>query len=267
MAEKIIFKNTEAQNKAGLIKRIDDLMEIPSDRVVIFFANQDNTNRPDYKPVYGKYYDMEAFYLDRREDKRFPRSSPNEIQEELKLGFFWKNRCEHFIWISKRIGEAEEIHFALIYSHELQHLKQSLKNKNLLIIAKLLEYNDNYGDLNIDLPTEVECEAKAKEILVELFNQETFEAYIKRMKERGPYESKRYGRLLELNIPTNFDVEREIQQDICKNKEKLKTIQKKREDKRYTDWNIDIDKLCSCRDPHEAIVSAVRKLNQDGGLL
>jgi len=154
----------------------------------------------------------------------------------------------------------------LIYSHELQHLKQSLKNKYLLIIAKLLEYNDNYGELNIDLPTEVECEAKAKGLLVELFNQETFEAYIKRMRKRGPYESKRYGRLLELSMPSNFDVEREVQQDICTNKEKLQKIQKQREDTRNTDWNIDIDKLCSCKDPHNAIVSAVRKLNQDGGL-
>ncbi|MBI4763756.1 MAG: hypothetical protein HY787_04035 [Deltaproteobacteria bacterium] len=264
MVKKIIYKNIEAKNKAGLIKRIDELMEVPSDNVVIFFANQDSTNRPDYKPEYDKYYDNEAFYLDRREDKRFPHIWPDEIQDDLEM--FRKNRCEHFIWISKRIGEAEEIHFALIYSHELQHLKQSLKNKYLLIIAKLLEYNDNYGDLNIDLPTEVECEAKAKEILAKIFNQETFEAYIKRMRERGPYESKRYGRLLELNIPVNFDVELEIQKDICKNKEKLRKIQKQREDTRNTDWNIDVDKLCFCRDPHEGIVSSVGKLNQDDGL-
>jgi len=262
MAEKIIYKNTEAKHKAGLIKRIDDLMEIPSDRLVIFFANQDNKNRPDYKPEYGKYYDKEAFYLDRREVKRFPRGCPDELLEEVRS----ITSYDHFIWISKRIGEAEEIHFALIFSHELQHLKQSLKNKYLLIIAKLLEYNDNYGDLNMDFPTEVECEVKAKEILVELFNQETFEGYIKRMRERGPYESNRYGRLLELSIPSNFDVEREIQRDICTNKEKLQKIQRQREDTRNTDWNIDIDKLCACRDPHKAIVSAVTKLNQNGGL-
>ena len=252
----------EAKNKIGLIKQIDDLMEIPSDRLVIFFANQDNMNRPDYEPKFHKYYDNEAFYLDRREDKRFPHPFPDELRDEFGS---MRNSCEHFIWISKRIGEDEEIHFALVYSHELQHLKQSLKNKYLLIIAKLLEYNDNYKDLNIDLPTEFECEGKAKEILVELY-QERFGAYIKRMRERGPYENKRYGRLLELNIPVNFDVEREIQQDICTNKEKLQEIQKQREDKRYTDWNIDIDKLCSCRDPHKAIVSAVTKLTQDGGL-
>ena len=200
--------------------------------------------------------------MDRREDKRFPHPWPDELQDEFGS---MRNSCEHFIWISKRIGEAEEIHFALIYSHELQHLKQSLKNKYLLIIAKLLEYNDNYKDLNIDPPTEFECEGKAKEILIELFNQETFEAYMKRMRERGPYDTKRYGRLLELNIPANFDIEREIQQNICTNKEKLKKVQKQREDTRDTDWNIDIDKLCSCRDPHKAIVSAVTKLDQDGG--
>jgi hypothetical protein len=236
-------------------------MQIPTDRVVTFFANQDNTNRPDYKPEYAKYYDMAAFYVDRREDKRFPHPWPDELEEEFRS---ITTSCEHFIWISKRTGEAQEIDFALTYSHELQHLRQSLRNPHLLIVAKLLEYNDNYGDLNTDLPTEVECEAKAKEILIEIFNQETFEAYIKEMRERSPYESKRYGRLLELDIPGNFDVEREMQQDICGNREKFRQIQKQREDTGNTSWNINIDKLCSCRDPHKAIASAVRKLNQGG---
>lgn len=259
MTVDIIFKNRDAKTKEVLINEINDLMAISCDHLCIFFATEDNQNKPDWKFGYNKKYDSQGFYV-YKEQGGIPSPWPDEIN--CIMGKSYK----HFIWISKRIGEADEILFALIYSHELQHLKQSLKNKYLLIIANLLEHNDNYEDLNMDLPTEIECEGKAKEILVERFKQKPFEAFIKRMRECGSYDKRRYDRLLDLNIPANFDVEREIQQDICANKEKLQKIQKQREDTLTTSWNIDIDKLCSCRDPHNAIVSAITKFDQDDGV-
>jgi hypothetical protein len=49
---------------------------------------------------------------------------------------------------------------------------------------------------------------------------------MKRIRERGQCGMIRSDRLLEANISANFDVEREIQHDICRNKEKPQIVQK-----------------------------------------
>lgn len=58
----------------------------------------------------------------------------------------------------------------------------------------------------------------------------------------------------------DFDVEKEMQETICINKKNIMEIQELKEKNGHTNWNIDIDKMCSCRNPHKAIISAVTRI-------
>ena len=228
-------------------------MSISCDQLCIFFATEDNQNRPNWKNKYDDNYDLQGFYV-KIDLEGIPSPWPDEIN--CILGKFY----EHFIWISKRICESEDIHFAWIYAHELQHLKQSLKNPYLLIVAKLLKYV-KYEIVDIDIPTEFECDGKAKHIVARIFGEEKSNAYINKMSVGSKYNEARYGRLLQLKISPEYDVEEEIQRAIYTNIKTLKEFQKQMQNSASTNWNIDIDRLCKCENPHNAIMSSVTKIS------
>lgn len=250
----LFYKNREAQKKKDLIETINSLMEISIQGLCILFATEDNNHKP-YGKVddYDSMYSKQGFYANLEiEDGLIPNPCPNEV-DGCTLGKSWS----HFIWISKGICDAEEIHFAWVYSHELQHLKQSLNNPYLLILADLLE---NAGYEVSEFATEFDCERKAKEIMIRIFSEDKCNSYLRKMLTTNVADDKKYIKLLELNVTEDFNVEHEMQQDICAKKEQLKSIQKQMENSNNTRWNIDIDKLCSCRNPHEAIISAVARI-------
>jgi len=262
MAVNIIFKNREAQRKESLVKEINDLMSISCDQLYVFFAAVDASNRPNFENVYNKNFGLEGFYQNRKVEGKLPTNYPREIDEEIQSRSLRMNQCEHFIWISKRICEAEDIHFAWVYSHELQHLRQSLKNPYLLIVANLLKYV-KYEIAAIDIPTEFECEGKAKQIVVRIFGEEKCISYLNKMRAGSRSNEVRYSRLLQLNILPKYDVEGEIQQAICANIKTIKEIRKQRQNSASTNWNIDIDKLCTCKNPHDAIMSSVTRMSHN----
>ena len=169
----ITYKNKEAEKKKDLIEKINGLMEISSYDLVILFATEDNDNRPHWKTTYDDYYNKQGFYANVNIDV-MPHPWPDEVN--CILGRF----CKHFIWISKRICEAEDIHFAWIYSHEVQHLKQSLKNPFLLIVADLLAHL-SWDVREVDIPIEYDCERKAKELVISIFGEDECISYLRRM--------------------------------------------------------------------------------------
>lgn len=248
----IVYKNKEV-----LIKKINAKMRISAAHLCIFFATQDSRNKPDYKPNFDNHYDLQGFYVNLSQSV-LPSPEPDEV-----INCILGNSYEHFIWISKRICEGEDIHFAWVYSHELQHLKQNLKNPFLLIVAQLLdciEYKDRYTGI----PTEFECELEAKKTVIDIWDKDKCDSYLRKMMVDSCDNEKRYRNLLELNVMAKFDVEEEIKQVICTDKDKFKQFQKQMQDNGCTDYSIDIDKLCSCKDPHTAIISAVKKMAQNG---
>jgi hypothetical protein len=255
MNMQIIYKNKEAEKKRDLIERINGLMGSPNCDLCILFATEDNNNKPQWKAynVYDDRYNDQGFYVNIDVDG-IPCPEPDEVRDCL-CGKF----CKHFIWISKGICEAEHIHFAWVYSHELQHLRQSLNNPFLLIVAELLD--DLNSDVQeLDIPSEYDCERKAKEIVITLFGEDECASYLRRMRSEGAANDKRYNKLLALSIMADFDVERDIQQHIRVNKKLFMDIQKKRCDQACTNWDIDIDKLCSYENAHEAIISSVKRI-------
>jgi len=226
-------------------------MRIFSDGLCIFFATQDNQNKPAWKPEFDKMYGVQGFYANIKLDG-IPSPWPDEIN--CILGKFYY----HFIWISKKICESEDIQFAWVFSHELQHLNQSLKNPFLLILAELFDYV-KHDITDFHIPTELECEGTAKQIVISIFGKEKCISYLRKMKAGSSENNIRYSKLLGLNIMEDFNVEKEMQKAICINKKNIKKIQELMEKNNRTNWNIDIDKICSCKDPHEAIVSAVKR--------
>ena len=147
---------------------------------------------------------------------------------------------------------------AWLYAHELQHLLQVLKNKYILIVSNLLDYA-KYEIHEVDKPTEIESEITAKRIVTEIFGKYECESFLKNMKKTSRYNSIRYDKLLKLSVDSEFNVVKAVQKDICANKSHMKYIQKLWVDNELTDWDIDIDNLCNCQDPHRGIISSVKK--------
>jgi hypothetical protein len=253
----IVFKNSEAHKKDRLIEKINYLIDVPIDDSCIFFATEDKNHIQIWQPDnYDDKYGLQGFYVNlEKDDGKIPDPYPEEITSIFSI----LGQSKHFIWISKNISEAEDIHFAWVYSHELQHLKQSLQNPYLLILSELLNVIE-YEVREVDMPTEFDCEKKAKEIVINIFGEDECVSYLRKMKNISADNDNRYRKLLELNIMDNFDVEKAMQQDICNNKNIIKNSQKQMQNDDITKWKIDIDKICSCINSHEAIISAMTKI-------
>jgi len=122
----------------------------------------------------------------------------------------------------------------------------------------LLDYA-KYEMHAIDNPTELESELTAKRIVSEIFGKQECNFFLKNMKKTSKYNSVRFGKLLQLSEFEEVDVEKVVQNDICANKSFMKYIQKLWCDNELTNYNIDIDNLCNCQDPHRDIISSVKK--------
>lgn len=257
-----IYKNEEAKKKKDLICDINNRMGISNnedlnDKLCLFFATEDGNNR------HHKFYGRQGFYVNLGNDNgMIPSFYPKEIESILAD----LKEAKHFIWISRKTCESENINFAWVYSHELQHLKQSINNPYLLIAADLLDHIKRkiYYVPDLDFPTEFDCEKKAKEIVIKIFGEDECISYLKKMKTNSAGtadDNKRYDNLLELNTMVGFNIEEKIQEGICKNKKILKDIQKQIENNERVNWHIDIDKLCTCKDPHKAIMTSVTRIS------
>ncbi len=151
-----IYKNENAKKYDTLFCRIEKLLSIPSVKLISFFASQDNNNRPDWKDKYDAKYDLQGFYVDRQIESIIPNPRPEEINDEISI----ISSCEHFVCISNTICNSSDICMTWLYSHELQHLLQALKNKYILIVSELLDFA-KYEMHAIDKPTELESELTA----------------------------------------------------------------------------------------------------------
>ncbi len=249
-----IYKNKNASKNDTLFCQIEKLLDIPPVKLVSFFASQDNNNRPDWKDKYDVKYDLQGFYLNRKIESIIPNPWPEEIEAEIRS----ISASEHFVWISNAICNSSDIYMAWLYAHELQHLLQVLKNKYILIVSSLLDYA-KYEIHEVDKPTEIESEITAKRIVTEIFGKYECESFLKNMKKTSRYNSIRYDKLLKLSVDSEFNVVKAVQKDICANKSHMKYIQKLWVDNELTDWDIDIDNLCNCQDPHRGIISSVKK--------
>ena len=119
-----IIINNKSLKKKDLIDNVNEIMKIPIKRICIFFANHDYENRAENDPnPPNKIYKKQAFHQHRltgygAPNSFIPRSMPLEIQTNLRkrYGFDYENLFDHFIWLSKKICQAEDIYFVFVYS-------------------------------------------------------------------------------------------------------------------------------------------------------
>lgn len=200
MSENKIFKNRRALEKKSLIDRIDAEMQIPKERVYCFFDNQG----------YMEYdQDIEDCY---KRNKGFHRYTGNKDKifgyhpcDVFKI--MESNDCDHFIWISKEICEADDAKFAWYYSHELQHLIHYIENPALCNRSYFL--HDTYSGISgprwpIEVPIEFDCDQKAKMIVEELFDPNLFDECIKSV-----FCQEEYIKFKEIEALMPFNIEKE----------------------------------------------------------
>jgi hypothetical protein len=232
MSENKIFKNKRALAKKTLIDCIDAIMQIPEDRVYYYFDDQeymqyDQSIEDCYKKKLG-------FHRYTKNKKRIIGRHPNKIFKIME-----KDDCDHFIWISKNICEAEHIKFAWYYAHELQHLIHYVDNPSLCNLSYFL--HDTYSGIDrprwpIEIPIEFDCDQKAKMIVENIFGPNLSDECIKSVF----CQQEEYIKFKEIEALMPFNIEKETIRIICGHKDQFKKYT------RYTQkYDIDIDGICS----------------------
>ena len=109
--------------------------------------------------------------------------SPPTIKKIIKLKSF-----SNMIWISKRAWDGAEIDFVWNLSHELQHLKRDIENHFLSLAGFFIYWNLNNKLIKMEIvepkipttvPTEMDAELAAWQIVRKLFGKEIADSYVK----------------------------------------------------------------------------------------
>ncbi len=241
----IIYRNKDVSEKSDLIERINHMMKIPADGIYILFDDSDYEDHPN--AIFRK----QAFHMNIKV------GGVEEMSPEHILAIMDKPDCEHFVWVSKRIGKSEHIHFAWVYSHELQHLLRDISCHKLSIVGHFL--NVTYGLIDpkvtryyIDIPTEFDCDRRAKGIVTEIFGQEKCDRHILNQGQ-NPDRKDWAERMQDVEPSALFDVERETLDLLCQHKEPFKAQQRYlcKEEGMFCD--LDIEEICAKRSLGNAI--------------
>lgn len=231
MIEKNIFKNKRALEKKSFIDRIDTEMKVSKEQVYCYF---DDREYMEYDKVEDNYKRNEGFHRYTGDKDKIFGDHPEDIFKIME-----RNDCDHFIWISKKICDADDAKFSWYYTHELQHLIHYVKNPALCNLSYFL--CDTYSGISgsrwpCEVPIEFDCDQKAKNIVKKIFTPNEYEKCIKDVF----LEEKEYLKFKELEALIPFDIEKETIQIIYRYREQFK---------KYSDYlekyDIDIDDICS----------------------
>ncbi len=253
MDKYIIYNNPEARKKKKRINEINDLMGIKLTGQYIVFAAQ-NYDEQIKNEGYARIFGMQGFCIKKGVARLGSGLAPKDFWD-----IYLKQDCDHMVWISKSIGDADDDHFTWVYSHELQHLKQSLRNPYFLTLQNELIYllvEKGQDMLSVEIPTEYDAEQKAQEIFIDIFKSEkNCKRYKEKQKELSDYWKEHFAKFDEMNemkIWENMAVEEAIIQFACKYQQRIKEIQQLNGN-RHARYSLDIDELCSSKNIQKAI--------------
>jgi hypothetical protein len=226
-----IFKNKRASEKEGLIDRIDADMRIPREHVYCYFDDQ---KYMDYdQSVDDEYKQNGGFHRYTGNKERIIAYDPPEIREIMD-----NMDCDHFIWISKAIGDSDDLKFSWYYAHELQHLVHYIENPALCNLTYFL--CETYSGIDrqrwrCEVPVEFDCDQKAKMIVKNIFGPERCDEGI-----RSVFTKEEYLKFREIEASMPFDIEEDTIRIICEHKEQFNQCTC------YLDqYDIDIDGICA----------------------
>jgi hypothetical protein len=227
-----IFKNPRTSEKEGLIDRIEAEMRIPQEGVYCFFDGQVYMDYDIY--VDDDYKRLLGFHRYTGNKEGIHGDHPGDIYKIME-----RNNCDHLIWMSKKICDADDVHFSWIYVHELQHLLNYIENPDLYNLSRFL--CDTYSGIDgrrwpCEVPDEFYCDQKAKMIVEIIYGAERRDECMRRVFT----EQEEYIKFKEIEALMPFSIEDETIRIICEHKDQFK---------QYTDdlgkYDIDIDSICA----------------------
>jgi hypothetical protein len=209
-------------------------MSVPKKGVCILLDDGEYPT-PSYIPRYSK-----ALYMNIRI------GGIEEMSPEHILKIMEKSDCEYFIWISPSVTNGDPFYAAWVLAHEAQHLIQDITYPELAKVGTFLRraYPAVRTDIELnqlDLPGELDCEIKAKEITTFLFGIVSYENFVS--KEKKSHAVNYYKKLNELEIKQP-DFREQTLLLLCRWKEQF-IEQQKIFNQQSNNFDFDIVKLCS----------------------
>jgi hypothetical protein len=160
---KTVFRIDVPDQRKQLIIRVGGQMGIEKYRGYVLFDDSDYADYPNPK------WRKRALHLD-------VRRGVEEISPEHIVQLISSPDCDHFVWLSKRIVESELVHMVWVYAHELRHVIQDTLYPELSEMTGHLRkrLQDRYA---IEMPQEYDAELAARDIVVQFFGEEEYQAY------------------------------------------------------------------------------------------
>ena len=113
------------------------------------------------------------------------RDGVEEISPEHILKLLASPSCQHFVWLSKRIGVGEPVHMIWVYAHELRHVVQDTVYPGLSKMTRSLR-TALAGKCALEIPQELDAELAARDLVIALFGGDEYEAYRRRQCANNP---------------------------------------------------------------------------------
>ncbi len=195
---KTIFRINVSDQRKQLILRVDEEMGIEKYRGYVLFDDSDYTDYPNWK------WRGKALHFTLRR-------GVEEISPEHILQLFESTDCDHFVWLSKRIGEGELVHMLLVYAHELRHVLQDTLYPGLSGMTEPLRKALRGGaaqrptSFQIEMPQEFDAELAARDVVVKILGDEEYRTYRRREEAASPKATDYFRRFDELTAHWSGD--------------------------------------------------------------
>lgn len=182
---KTLFRIDIGEQRRKLVLRVGREMGTSKYRGYALFDDD------DYVDYHNQKWRKRALYFNVRRD------GIEEMSPEHILKLLTARGCEHFVWISKRIGESEPIRMAWVYAHELRHAMQGALYPGLSEMTRSLREVLRHG-YQVDFPQELDAEMAARDIVRQVFGEGDYQAYRRNQVESCPSADDYFRRFDEL---------------------------------------------------------------------
>lgn len=185
-------------SRRSLVRKILSYFNIPPKGTVIVFE------KDDYQDYINHAWRRVACHLNIKD------GGTEEMSPEHLLRLMESKEYAHLIWLSKQACEEKEMRFTWILAHELRHLEQDLLSPTLSKAGHFLRIA--LGGIEIEepkvvnlIPTELDADMKARQIIQKLFGVEASDEYMKKESIDGNHKES-FQIVISQNPDKSYDV-------------------------------------------------------------
>lgn len=227
---KLLFKNETAKSRESLVSKITDMTKMKNYNVTFVFESE------DYSKYLNPTYRKQAFHMNIKSGG-VEEMSPQDLLEIMK-----NSETKHLVWVSNKICEAEEIYFAWVLSHEIQHLIQDERDSEISFLGNfLLGFLGcvKNGASWVEVPTEYDSERTAKFLVYKLFGKAQLKKYIEKQLA-DPQNVNTFRRYEALTRIYSKNIKAETVKILCKYRREFEKLQSDSKNR----VQIDFDYYC-----------------------